>query len=103
MSQLRDPGDFVTAQVGTMPLLLNRDRHGGLNAFINACRHRGARLTTAPCGSARAFKCPFMCRVRSLFPTWRWRRIRWSSCRWLSERGLSGCNRGVGRSIGTRA
>ena len=58
-SQLSEPGSYVTLEVADVPLLVNRDRNGNLNAFINSCRHRGAKLATEPCGSARAFKCPY--------------------------------------------
>ncbi len=58
-SQLKEPGSFITFDTANIPLLVNRDRHGVLRAFINSCRHRGAKVTTEPCGSARAFKCPY--------------------------------------------
>jgi Rieske 2Fe-2S family protein len=58
-SALADPGSFITVDVGRTPLLVNRDRDGVLRAFLNSCRHRGARLKEAPCGHARAFKCPY--------------------------------------------
>jgi Rieske 2Fe-2S family protein len=58
-SVLAEPGSFITVDVGRTPLLVNRDRDGVLRAFLNSCRHRGARLKEAPCGQARAFKCPY--------------------------------------------
>lgn len=59
ISQLPNPGDYITLDIGTRPLLINRDRHGKIHCFINSCRHRGARLTDKPCGNAKAFKCPY--------------------------------------------
>jgi Rieske 2Fe-2S family protein len=58
-SSLAEPGSFITLDIGPRPVLVNRDRDGKLRAFINACRHRGAKLTEQPCGTARAFKCPY--------------------------------------------
>ncbi len=58
-SQLAEPGSFISLDVGRTPLLVNRDRNGELRAFLNSCRHRGAKLTDQPCGKARAFKCPY--------------------------------------------
>lgn len=58
-SQLAEPGSYITLQIGHRPVIINRDRHGKLNAFINACRHRGAKLIDKPCGKAKVFKCPY--------------------------------------------
>ncbi|MCA9690778.1 MAG: Rieske 2Fe-2S domain-containing protein [Myxococcales bacterium] len=57
-SALREPGAFLTDDSGP-PLLLVRTREGALKGFLNACRHRGTRLTDAPCGRSKAFVCPF--------------------------------------------
>jgi glycine betaine catabolism A len=45
--QLRDPGDFLAADVAGERLIIVRDRAGALHAHIDLCRHRGSRLTTA--------------------------------------------------------
>ncbi|WNV83837.1 aromatic ring-hydroxylating dioxygenase subunit alpha [Umezawaea sp. Da 62-37] len=59
-SDLPDPGDFRTVTVGRESVLISRGRDGGLRAFLNVCRHRGARLCTAETGSVkRAFQCPY--------------------------------------------
>jgi Rieske 2Fe-2S family protein len=59
-SDLAGPGDFRTVQVGRESVLVARDRSGGLNAFLNVCRHRGARICTEEQGSVkRAFRCPY--------------------------------------------
>lgn len=58
--QLREPGDFITTEETGVPILVARDRAGKLNAFINACRHRGTLLVDEPCGAGRhAFVCPY--------------------------------------------
>jgi Rieske 2Fe-2S family protein len=57
---LANPGDFRTVQVGRESVLIARDRHGNLNAFLNVCRHRGARICVDEAGSVkRAFQCPY--------------------------------------------
>ena len=59
VSQLEAEGAFLTVDVGRVPVLVNRDRSGSLHAFVNSCRHRGARLVSDDRGSAKAFKCPY--------------------------------------------
>jgi choline monooxygenase len=41
VGQVAEPGSFFTFQAGPVPLVVVRDRTGGLNAFVNVCRHRG--------------------------------------------------------------
>ncbi|MGF1470579.1 MAG: aromatic ring-hydroxylating dioxygenase subunit alpha [Rubrobacteraceae bacterium] len=53
------PGDYFTFEVGDESLLILRDKEGGIRAHFNVCRHRGSRLTTKPCGHARALICPY--------------------------------------------
>ena len=56
---LPENGSYLTADVGGVPVLLVRGQDGAARAFLNVCRHRGAQLVAAPCGTARAFSCPF--------------------------------------------
>ena len=42
--QVPRPGDFFTYKVGSESIIVLRDRSGGIRAFHNVCRHRGARL-----------------------------------------------------------
>ena len=58
-SHVAAPGDYVTDDLGFVPLLLTRDGEGQLRAFANLCRHRGARLVRGCGHDARAFVCPF--------------------------------------------
>jgi phenylpropionate dioxygenase-like ring-hydroxylating dioxygenase large terminal subunit len=59
VSQLVEPGAFVTHDATGVPLLVVRGDDGELSAFLNVCRHRGTRLAQAPCGQAKAFVCPY--------------------------------------------
>src|SRR5262245_41310899 len=42
--ELARAGDYVTATVGRVPLVIVRGHDGALRAFVNACRHRGATV-----------------------------------------------------------
>jgi Rieske 2Fe-2S family protein len=47
------PGQFYTREVGSENVIVVRDRDGKLRAFLNVCRHRGARLCTQSCGQLK--------------------------------------------------
>ncbi len=57
--QLPSPGDWIAFDEAGLPILLVRGQDGAVRAFLNVCRHRGARLVDEACGSARRFTCPF--------------------------------------------
>jgi phenylpropionate dioxygenase-like ring-hydroxylating dioxygenase large terminal subunit len=58
-SDVGEVGDFVRAELAGTPLVLVRTKDG-VRAFVNACRHRGARLVddARGCGK-KAFTCPY--------------------------------------------
>jgi Rieske 2Fe-2S family protein len=59
-SDLPKPGSFKSVQVGRESVLVVRGRDGSLRAFLNICRHRGAKLCTEESGEVkRAFQCPY--------------------------------------------
>ncbi|MBX3212605.1 MAG: Rieske 2Fe-2S domain-containing protein [Labilithrix sp.] len=58
-SELPRAGDFVTHDASGVPLLVVRRDDGGVDAFINVCRHRGTRVEAAARGNKRAFTCPY--------------------------------------------
>ncbi|MEU8268636.1 aromatic ring-hydroxylating dioxygenase subunit alpha [Sphaerisporangium sp. NPDC049002] len=54
------PGAFRTVQVGRENLIVSRARDGSIRAFLNVCRHRGARICTEESGEVRrAFQCAY--------------------------------------------
>jgi glycine betaine catabolism A len=57
--ELPGTGSYVTLQVGAYPLVLVRGPDGAIRAFINSCRHRGARVCPEPHGTARKLVCPY--------------------------------------------
>lgn len=59
VSQLPNPGDFITREVGGTPVLLARDSDGRVRAFLNVCRHRGATVELKPRGHCKRFVCPY--------------------------------------------
>lgn len=61
LEQIPGVGDFFTRQVGNESVVVIRNREGGVSAFRNVCRHRGARLCTAEAGTAKAglIRCPY--------------------------------------------
>ena len=58
-SELAAPGDFITHDALGLPLVVVREANGALRAFLNVCRHRGARLADAASGHAKAFVCGY--------------------------------------------
>jgi Rieske 2Fe-2S family protein len=59
-ADLAAPGSFRTVSVGRESVLLLRGQDGALRAFLNVCRHRGARLCTDTSGQVkRALQCPY--------------------------------------------
>lgn len=58
-SELAEPGAFLRAELAGKPILLTRDRNGEAHAFLNVCRHRGARLVEDQRGCRHLFSCPY--------------------------------------------
>ena len=59
-SQVARPGDWFTHDLSGVPIVVARGQDGVLRAFINACRHRGARVVAEACGAGRRnFICPY--------------------------------------------
>ena len=52
-------GSFLTTDLLGTPLLLVKQSDGGIRAFANVCRHRGARVEFAESGCKRVFSCPY--------------------------------------------
>ena len=59
-SSIPSPGAWLSLTQFGVPLLLVRQTDGAIHAFINVCRHRGARVVPEGRGTeARAFTCPY--------------------------------------------
>ncbi len=58
-SQIPNLNDYYTTHIGRQPVVIARNRQGQLNAFINACSHRGATLCRHKRGNKASYTCPF--------------------------------------------
>lgn len=59
-SQVPEPGDYYTAQIGRQPLFMVRGADGGIHVLYNRCPHRGAMLCSARKGNAgQRFQCSY--------------------------------------------
>jgi choline monooxygenase len=54
---LAKPGDFITAELVGVPIVVSRSKDG-VHAMVNVCRHRFHEVASG-CGNTRAFKCPY--------------------------------------------
>ncbi len=57
--QFHKPGDFFSTYMGEDPVIVTRDKSGHIHAFLNSCRHRGARVCRADFGQTRNFTCTY--------------------------------------------
>lgn len=55
---LRRVGDYFTASIASMEIIVARGLDQGIRAFNNSCRHRGSRLLEGA-GNTRAIACPY--------------------------------------------
>jgi choline monooxygenase len=53
-----NPGDYYTVDFVGVPLVIVRDDNRQVRAFVNSCRHRGAKVVTGK-GTAKALKCGY--------------------------------------------
>jgi len=61
VDQLREAGSAMAREVCGVPVLVTRTREGHVKAFLNVCRHRGARLVKddgEPC-RRQSLVCPY--------------------------------------------
>jgi phenylpropionate dioxygenase-like ring-hydroxylating dioxygenase large terminal subunit len=59
VSSLRNTGDYLLSDWPRFPFVIVRNRVGELRAFLNTCRHRGARIVSGKEKCLKAFVCPF--------------------------------------------
>jgi len=56
---LPSAGDYMTHDYSGVPILLVRQDDGSLRAFLNVCRHRGARVAEGCGQGVRRLSCPY--------------------------------------------
>ena len=59
IDQVREKGQFFTAQLGEEPIVVAHGEDGVLRAFYNVCRHHAAAVVTEAQGCAKQFRCPY--------------------------------------------
>jgi glycine betaine catabolism A len=57
--EIPNPGDYLTFSVGRNSIVVLRDQRGGINAFFNTCRHRGAQICGEKNGHVVRLVCPY--------------------------------------------
>ncbi len=58
-SQIPRAGDFFLNFIGQDSVIATRDRKGGLQVFLNSCRHRGNAVCRADSGRVKSFLCTY--------------------------------------------
>lgn len=58
-SEVANPGDFKTTQLGRAPVIVCRDKHDQIHVLLNRCRHRAATVCEQQHGNAKRFICPY--------------------------------------------
>lgn len=58
-AELAGENAFIARDFLGLPLLLTRDTTGIVHAFLNVCRHRGAKIERETAGCKRVFMCPY--------------------------------------------
>jgi carnitine monooxygenase subunit len=59
VSSMREPGTYMLSDWNNFPYVIIRDKEGSLRAFLNICRHRGARLVSGHEKQIKSFVCPY--------------------------------------------
>ena len=58
-TQIPEPGDYFSSQMGSDPVLMTRDTDGEVYVLLNSCRHRGMRVCRYDEGNTMQFTCPY--------------------------------------------
>ena len=58
-SEIAQPGDYKTAQIGRYPVIVTRDKDGAVHALLNVCRHRANAICRENYGNSQNFRCPY--------------------------------------------
>jgi len=59
VSEVPNPGDYLLFDIGEDSVIIVRDKAGEVQALMNVCRHRGARVCEAQSGNRKTFVCPY--------------------------------------------
>jgi nitrite reductase/ring-hydroxylating ferredoxin subunit len=56
-SQVPQPGDYITTELGRQPVIMARHRDGSVQVLLNRCTHRGAKVVNERKGHAQRLTC----------------------------------------------
>ncbi len=56
-SQVPNPGDYITTELGRQPVIMVRHRDGSVQVLLNRCTHRGAKVVNERSGHAQRLTC----------------------------------------------
>ena len=56
-SQVPNPGDYITTELGRQPVIMTRHRDGSVQVLLNRCSHRGAKVVNERRGHAPRLVC----------------------------------------------
>ena len=56
-SQVPQPGDYITTELGRQPVIMVRHRDGAIHVLANRCTHRGAKVVNEKKGNAPRLTC----------------------------------------------
>jgi choline monooxygenase len=59
IGQVQNPGDFFTARMGDVPIVVTRDDRGTVRAMANVCRHRGSEVVLDCAGNRKTLQCHY--------------------------------------------
>ncbi len=56
---VKNPGQFITAAITNIPILIIRDNNNILRGFHNVCRHRASKILLDKEGKCKSLVCPY--------------------------------------------
>lgn len=56
-SQIKNPGDFITTDLGKYPVIMTRHSDGSVQVLMNRCTHRGPKVVNEKCGHRKQLTC----------------------------------------------
>ena len=59
ISEIPNKGDYLLFEIGEDSVIIVRDENDEVQALMNICRHRGARVCEEASGNRKTFVCPY--------------------------------------------
>ena len=59
-SQIKNPGDYLTTEIGRQPIMAARHSDRSVHVLHNRCPHKGVKIASEACGNTgKFFRCPY--------------------------------------------